>query len=69
MKDADATSSSGFEDRADIGVEVGTASGSEAVGDLVEDDGGARVQGDIEPWRTSVYGYYGHRAMQRRDAA
>ena len=31
--------------------------------------GGAPVQGDIEPWRTSVYGYYGHWAMQRRDAA
>jgi hypothetical protein len=31
--------------------------------------GGARAQGDIEPWRTSVYGYYGHRAMQRMDTA
>jgi hypothetical protein len=31
--------------------------------------GGAPVQGDIEPWRISVYGYYDHRAMQRRDAA
>src|SRR4029453_19411881 len=38
MEDADATPSGGFEDRADVGVEVGTPSGSEAVGDLAEDD-------------------------------
>jgi hypothetical protein len=31
--------------------------------------GGARVQGDIEPWRISVYGYYDHRTMRRMDAA
>jgi hypothetical protein len=31
--------------------------------------GGARVQGDIEPWRISVYGYYDHRTMRRIDAA
>src|SRR3954447_14222888 len=40
MEDADATSSSGFEDRADVGVEVGTPERSEAVGDLAEDDAG-----------------------------
>src|SRR3712207_3081470 len=40
MKDADAASSGGFEDRSDIGVEVGAPSGSEAVGDLAEDDAG-----------------------------
>src|SRR5215207_1881904 len=40
MEDADATSSGGFEDRADVGVEVGAPRGSEAVGDLAEDDAG-----------------------------
>src|SRR5690349_2190424 len=40
MEDAGAVSSGGFEDRADIGVEVGTPSGSEAVGDLAEDNAG-----------------------------
>jgi hypothetical protein len=40
MKDADAASSGGFEDRADVGVEVGAPFGSEAVGDLAEDDAG-----------------------------
>src|SRR3712207_7348341 len=40
MKDADAASSGGFEDRADIGVEVSAPGGSEAVGDLAEDDTG-----------------------------
>jgi hypothetical protein len=40
MKDADAALSGGFKDRADIGVEVGALSGSEAVGDLAEDDTG-----------------------------
>src|SRR3954469_23399957 len=40
MEDADAASSGGFEDRADVGVEVGAPSGSEAVGDLTEDDAG-----------------------------
>src|SRR3954452_23098177 len=40
MEDADAAWSGGFEDRADVGVEVGTPSGSEAVGDLAEDDAG-----------------------------
>src|SRR3712207_9118794 len=40
MKDADAASSGGFEDRSDVGVEVGAPSGSEAVGDLAEDDAG-----------------------------
>src|SRR3954462_8282042 len=40
MEDTDATSSGGFEDRADIGVEVGAPSGSEAGGDLAEDDAG-----------------------------
>src|SRR5215212_2381309 len=40
MEDTDATSSGGFENRADIGVEVGARSGSEAVGDLAEDDAG-----------------------------
>jgi hypothetical protein len=40
VKDADAASSGGFEDRADVGVEVGAPSGSEAAGDLAEDDTG-----------------------------
>src|SRR3954466_14466608 len=40
MEDADATSSGGFEDRADVGVEVGAPSGSEAVGDFAKDDAG-----------------------------
>src|SRR3954462_13183271 len=40
MEDADAASSGGFEDRADVGVEVSAPSGSEAVGDLAEDDAG-----------------------------
>jgi hypothetical protein len=40
MKDADAASSGGFEDSADVGVEIGAPSGSETVGDLAEDDTG-----------------------------
>ena len=40
MEDADATSSGGFEDRADVGVEASAPSGSEAVGDFAEDDAG-----------------------------
>jgi hypothetical protein len=40
MEDAEAASSGGFEDRADVGVEVGAPEGSEAVGDLAEDDAG-----------------------------
>src|SRR4051795_8786383 len=40
MEDADAASSGGLEDRADVGVEVGAPEGSEAVGDLAEDDAG-----------------------------
>src|SRR3954468_1031832 len=40
MEDADAASSGGLEDRADIGIKVGAPEGSEAVGDLAEDDAG-----------------------------
>jgi hypothetical protein len=40
MEDADAASPGGFEDRANVGVEVGAPGGSEAVGDLAEDDAG-----------------------------
>src|SRR6478672_758223 len=42
MEDADAAPSGGFEDRADVGVEVSAPSGSEAVGDLAEDDAGSQ---------------------------
>ena len=40
MKDADAASSGDFEDRADVGIEVGGPGKSEAVGELAEDNAG-----------------------------
>ena len=42
MEDADAAPSGGFEDRADVGVEVSAPSRSEAIGDLAEDDAGSQ---------------------------
>ena len=60
MEDADATSSGGFEDRADVGVEVGAPSRSEAVGDLAEDDAGPqRLFGAVVGGR--------HRAVGEKD--
>src|SRR4051812_5975256 len=57
MEDTDATSSGGFEDRADIGVEVGAPSGSEAVGDLAEDDAGPqRLFGAVVGGRDGAVG-------------
>src|SRR5215213_1342551 len=57
MEDSDATSSGGFEDRADIGVEVGAPSGSEAVGDLAEDDAGPqRLFGAVVGGRDGAVG-------------
>ena len=41
FEEADSSSSCGFDDGADIGVEVGAPFGAKAVGDLAEDDGGA----------------------------
>ena len=38
VEGADGSSSRGFEDGADIGIEAGAPFGSEAVGDLSEDD-------------------------------
>jgi hypothetical protein len=40
VEDADAASSRGLQNRPDIGVEAGAPFGSEAVGDLAEDDAG-----------------------------
>src|SRR5918997_2245673 len=57
MEDTDATSSGGFENRADIGVEVGAPSGSEAVDDLAEDDAGPqRLFGAVVGGRDGAVG-------------
>lgn len=57
MEDADATSSGGFEDRADVGVEASAPSGSEAVGDLAEDDAGPqRLFGAVVGGRDGAVG-------------
>ncbi len=64
MEDADATASGGFEDRADVGVEVSTPSGSEAVGDLAEDDAGPqRLFGAVVGGRHCAVGQEAEQAL------
>ncbi len=41
MEESDTSSSCGFHYGSDVGIEFGAPSGSEAVGDLAEDDAGA----------------------------
>ena len=64
MEDADAASSGGFEDRADVGVEVSAPSGSEAVGDLAEDDAGPqRLFGAVVGGRDRAVGEEDEQAL------
>src|SRR5215213_8618337 len=64
MEDTGATSSGGFENRADIGVEVGAPSGSEAVGDLAEDEAGPqRLFGAVVGGRDGAVGEEDEQAL------